>query len=240
MSGSEKHYQLTLKDIPESFIFIHTITPTSFYEDLFDSLIVLNILRDRGIQTTLLFTYFPFLRGVGKGESGEISFQTYIKSMLSFGVQKIYVLDPHIQASPLIPIPLDKVFERFNVYDLLVLPDQGAKIRYQNILEKLSIPHLTLEKKRNGDTLSVTSSLSTKLKDKKCLVIDDMVDSGKTMEASVNFCIAHGARLVKTYATHHLGSDYPLDYSTNSLGQGANEHIFDLSEVLATFLLSQQ
>ena len=240
MSGPEKHYSLPLKDIPESAIFIHTITPASFYEDLFDSLSVLSLLRSHNVKTTLLFTYFPFLRGVGKGESGEISLQTYLASLLSFGVEKIYVLDPHIQAPPLIQISLDKIFERLNGYDLLVLPDQGAKMRYQNILEKLSLPHITLEKKRNRNTLDVTSSLSTEIKDKKCLVIDDMVDSGKTMEASVDFCIKHGARMVKTYATHHLGTDYPLDYSTNSLGQGASEHIFDLSEVLAAFLLSQQ
>lgn len=239
MSGPEKHYSFPLKDPPASVIFIHTITLTSLYEDIFDSLSVLNILRNRDIKTTLLFTYFPFLRGVGKGESGEISFQTYLKSILSFGVKKIYVLDPHIQSPPLIPISLDKICERLNTYDMLVLPDQGAKMRYQDILEKFSLPHITLEKKRNGETLHVMSSLAQKLKDKSCLVMDDMVDSGKTMEASVNFCITHGARTVKTYATHHLGSDYPLDYSTNSLGQRASEHIFDLSEVIAAFLSQQ-
>lgn len=245
MSAGEKHLSL---DMPPNILmgstvfFIHTMRPLFLYEDIFDSLCALELLKKSKISVHLITLHFPFLRGIGKSEMAKISYHVYKNALLSLGINTIHTLDPHVVDTPwMMPIDLGPCFKSLPLIrdTLMVLPDKGAARRYKKIMEDRGLNTLTLSKTRTDSGIIVNTTDAPLIKGKSCFIIDDMVDSGSTLRAARDFCKNHGAVDVLTYATHHLGSGAITDFTTNSLGQEKSPQILDLGPALSQHILEK-
>ena len=69
--------------------------------------------------------------------------------------------------------------------------------------------------------------LNDDVKGKKCLIIDDIFDSGGTIVAARDILNANGASSVYGYVTHFLGTSAPLPlYITDSVETDIQEKEF--------------
>ena len=100
---------------------------------------------------------------------------------------------------------------------LIVSPDRGGSLRAQALARALATDWLVLDKQQEEPTL-YAYSLEKKpwLQDRHCIVVDDIIDTGKTLRASARFLRKHRASRVHAYVTHAVGSDSAqqnLDYA---------------------------
>jgi len=90
---------------------------------------------------------------------------------------------------------------------VIVTPDVGGAKRAANFAKNAgsNFPIAIIDKRRDpitGETKGV--NLVGDVRDKDCLVVDDIVDSGGTLCESVNLLKTNGARKIYCYATHGL------------------------------------
>ena len=105
--------------------------------------------------------------------------------------------------------------------DTIIAPDAGSKER----LGKLGLKTLCLSKARINS--KVVMELNDDVKGKKCLIIDDIFDSGGTIVAARDILNANGASSVYGYVTHFLGTSAPLPlYITDSVETDIQEKEF--------------
>ncbi len=186
---------------------------------------------------TLIIPYFPFSR--------EKKSATALCSLLKkSGLKTIVTLDYHapetLEKAPLDIINLlpTKIISQcikshFPIENTLLLaPDQGSHHRCSLISKETGIPFVTLEKRRDSVTnlpllLSTPAQLSS-LKGKKILIIDDILDSGATLNETVKLVENAGAQDCHALITHGVCSQpykKPPFLKTIHIGNTLNNHI---------------
>jgi len=95
----------------------------------------------------------------------------------------------------------------------IIAPDQGSSAR----LARSGYDVISIHKTRQHG--NILMKLDAEVVGKDCLIIDDIIDSGQTMEAAAQCLKAHGASSVKAYCTHFLGNNKPSMplYTTNTV-----------------------
>lgn len=132
-----------------------------------------------------------------------------------------------ISSSPSIPIINLYAAQAFLPYILtitakhkeciIVSPDFGGRSRALEISTLLNLPCVFLDKTRTNDNLTIIHSMAKScidtnniknnidIKNKYCILIDDIIDSGRTACASAMYLInTHKASGVSLFATHAL------------------------------------
>jgi ribose-phosphate pyrophosphokinase len=166
-------------------------------------LFVIEKLRDFEIDVLLM--YFPF----GRTENGVNFIANLLKNM---GVKHITSVDMHTSHERIHNINLAKFWRNFISDEyVIVAPDKGA------VLRSGSLYHLSLLKKRLNNTVIITwNDEIFDIKEKNCMIVDDMIDTGKTVVVTSNFLIENGAKSVSVCATHAVLSEDASQLIQNS------------------------
>jgi ribose-phosphate pyrophosphokinase len=85
----------------------------------------------------------------------------------------------------------------------IIAPDKGSEMRLKNLGYNI----IAMNKTRNNN--SIDMMLNGDVEGKNCLIIDDIIDSGKTIEAAIKCLKANKARDIRVYCTHFLGAKTP-------------------------------
>jgi ribose-phosphate pyrophosphokinase len=94
---------------------------------------------------------------------------------------------------------------------LIVSPDGGA------ISRNKSLYHLSLLKERQKNRVIITGPKDlSAIKNKSCMIVDDMIDTGETAIATSDCLIENGARSVNVCATHAVLSGDAIQRIQNS------------------------
>ena len=90
---------------------------------------------------------------------------------------------------------------------VIVFPDKGAKDRFFNYFKE-DFTTFCLKKTRcKNDSITISTDDNVKnLKNKKAIIIDDIIDTGKTVVEATNFLVKNGIKSVDIYATHGIFS----------------------------------
>ncbi len=99
--------------------------------------------------------------------------------------------------------------------DLVVTPDRGGQQRAASMAKYLDCPVLGLSKTRlyqDPKGVSVTSDHPGCIAHKRCLIVDDMIDTGATLVKSIDYLVQHGAKSVTACATHGVFTDGCLEH----------------------------
>jgi ribose-phosphate pyrophosphokinase len=187
------------------------------YEDL----IVLKSIADSpSVDTSKIDLYIPCLFGQRSDRrfTPDESFGLKIICDIinSCNFRKVNVLDPHsyvsiallnngaaLQPDELIEVAYMRVKSRHNTKDIVfVSPDAGAYKKVFRIANKLDRPLVAANKFRDEQGEISLNILYSELKDKVCLIIDDILDGGHTFHILAEKLKTLGASHVYVYVTH--------------------------------------
>ena len=183
--------------------------------------------RLAGINKTTKFVlkmpYVPYARQDRVMTSGEaLSIKAFSTLINSLNYDEVHIDDPHsdVTYSVLNNTIIHHQHELFQEYmnissvnfhpekaDVVIAPDAGARKKAQKIADVLGKTLIEAGKSRNVETGEITGSvIYGDVKDKVCIIVDDIIDGGGTFVKLSEVLKREGAKYVILYATHGIFS----------------------------------
>jgi ribose-phosphate pyrophosphokinase len=100
---------------------------------------------------------------------------------------------------------------------MIVSPDVGGVARARNLAERLQADLAIVDKRRSGPGVSEVMNIIGEVKDRRCILFDDIVDSGGTLCNAAEALMKAGATAVSAYVTHGVLSGAAVDRVASSV-----------------------
>ncbi len=211
---------------------VFVVQSTSFpaNDNLMELLILVDALkRSSARRITAVIPYFGYARQDRRsGPRTPISAKLVANLIERAGVDRVMTLDLHAgQIQGFFDIPTDNLFaapvmrrdieERFDLSNLVVVsPDVGGVVRARGLAKRINCPIAICDKRRERPGESQVMNVIGEVQGKRCILIDDIVDSGGTLVNAANALLAEGATEVYAYITHGVLSGGAVSRITNS------------------------
>jgi ribose-phosphate pyrophosphokinase len=174
-------------------------------------------------QLAAVMPYMRFARQDRKSESRvSVNAKVVAKAVSEYANRGI-VVDLHVpQIQSFFDIPVDHLYSLPTFIEhlmkkhpkaldrlVVVAPDVGAAKRAGSLLKRLkqkginaemAIGYKTKERDNNAEKVQIIGNV----RKRNCLLLDDIIDTGKTMVLAGEECRKRGAKTVYAYATHGL------------------------------------
>ena len=111
----------------------------------------------------------------------------------------------NIFASPVILEYITKNLNRDNL--ICISPDAGGVERVRHFAKKLNTELALIDKRRTGPNVAEAMNVIGDVKDKDCIIIDDMIDTAGTLIQAAIALKKNGANRIYAVATHPVFSD---------------------------------
>lgn len=211
-------------------VFVIQSTSYPANDNLMELLIIIDALRRASARRiTAVIPYFGYARQDRKvGPRTPISAKLVANLVVRSGADRVMTLDLHAgQIQGFFDIPTDNLFaapvfiraikERFDENDITVVsPDVGGVVRARNIAQRIGAPLAIVDKRRERPGESEVVNVIGNVTGRRCLFIDDIVDSGGTLVNAANALIKRGALEVYAYITHGVLSPGAAERVQNS------------------------
>jgi ribose-phosphate pyrophosphokinase len=219
------------------FIVQPTCDPTN--DNIMELMVMVDALRRASAyRITAVIPYYGYSRQDRRVRSARvpISAKVVANMLQSVGVDRILTVDLHAdQIQGFFDIPVDNVYaspillgdiwrQKYN--DLIVVsPDVGGVVRARAVAKRLDDSDLAIiDKRRPRPNVSQVMHIIGEVRDKTCIIVDDMVDTAGTLCKAASALKKHGAKKVVAYATHAILSGDAIDNINGS----------DLDELVVT------
>lgn len=144
------------------------------------------------------------------------------------GADRVLALDLH--AAPIqgfFDIPVDHLYaapvlvEYFREHDhldnlMIVSPDAGGVERARAFAKRLRAPMAIIDKRREDVNVAEVMHVIGDVRDRHCLIIDDIIDTAGTLVRGAEALLANGAAAVAACATHAVLSGPAVERISNS------------------------
>ncbi len=211
---------------------VFVIQSTSFpaNDNLMELLVTIDALR-RGSarRITAVVPYYGYARQDRKsGPRTPISAKLVANLITGAGANRVLTLDLHAgQIQGFFDIPTDNLFaapvfeddirERYPDEPLMVVsPDVGGVVRARALARRIDAELAIIDKRRERAGVSEVMNIIGTVDGKRCLLVDDIVDSGGTLCNAAEALMAAGAISVDAYVTHGVLSGGAVSRVTNS------------------------
>ena len=199
----------------DTFIIQSTSYPTN--DNLMELLIMTDALRRASAQRiTAVIPYFGYARQDRKpGPRSPISAKLVANLITRAGADRVLTVDLHAgQIQGFFDIPTDNLYAApVMAADILahsgadnlmvVSPDVGGVVRARALAKRLNnAPLAIVDKRRDKPGQSEVQNIIGDVKDRNCILIDDIIDSGGTLCNAAAALMAAGAASVTAYLTH--------------------------------------
>jgi ribose-phosphate pyrophosphokinase len=211
---------------------VFIVQSTSFpANDNFMELLILTdaLKRASAKRITAVMPYFGYARQDRKpGPRTPITAKLVANMLERAGVDRVLTLDLHAgQIQGFFDIPTDNLFaaptfardiqERFDTSKLVIVsPDVGGVVRARALAKRIDCPIAICDKRRERAGESQVMNVIGDVDGMRCVLIDDIVDSGGTLVNAANALLAAGAIEVFAYITHGVLSGGAVSKITNS------------------------
>jgi ribose-phosphate pyrophosphokinase len=197
-------------------VFVIQSTSYPANDNLMELLVALDALkRGSARRTTAVIPYYGYARQDRKsGPRTPISAKLVANLITSAGADRVVTLDLHAgQIQGFFDIPTDNLYaapvftkdieERYNGADLaIVSPDVGGVYRARAIAKRLDAHLAIIDKRRERAGVSEVMHIIGDVTDRRCLLVDDIVDSAGTLCNAAVALMEAGAKSVSAYVTH--------------------------------------
>ncbi len=193
----------------ECFVNAHVKAILRNTQDLVELLMLCDALKRMGKTIQRIdIPYLPYARQDRVCNTGEaLSLKVMCDLINSIGAKQVTVLDIHSDVT-LALLNNVKNYEpaSFGLLDiigskLIICPDAGAEKRIQ----KLKKPYVMATKVRDVATGEIKqTSLHGSVKDRDCIIVDDICDRGRTFTELAKVLRTAEARTVDLYVTHGI------------------------------------
>jgi len=209
-----------LENVRGEDVFVVQSTSRPANDHVMELLIVLDALRRASARrVTAVIPYYGYARQDRKaGPRTPISAKLIANLITTAGANRVLTLDLHAgQIQGFFDIPLDNlmaapVFERDIRQTLgetglvIVSPDVGGVVRARHLANRLEADLAIIDKRRERAGLSEVMHIIGEVANRKCILIDDIVDSGGTLCNAARALMEAGAESVHAYCTHGVFS----------------------------------
>ena len=197
---------------------VFVIQSTSFpaNDHLMELLITIDALRRSSARRiTAVIPYYGYARQDRRtGSRTPISAKLVANLITHAGAHRVLTLDLHAgQIQGFFDIPLDNLYagpvfskdikETFSNRSLTVVsPDTGGVGRARAIAKRIDADLAIIDKRREAAGVSEVMNVIGDVKNRDCILIDDIVDSGGTLCNAAVALMDQGAKSVSAYITH--------------------------------------
>lgn len=211
---------------------VFVIQSTSFpaNDNLMELLILIDALkRSSARRITAVIPYYGYARQDRKpGPRTPISAKLVANLIERAGVDRVLTLDLHAgQIQGFFDIPTDNLFaapiiardlqDRFPENQTVVVsPDVGGVVRARALAKRINAPIAICDKRRERPGESEVMNVIGDVKGMRCILIDDIVDSGGTLCNAAEALLKNGATEVHAYITHGVLSGGAVSRIKNS------------------------
>ncbi len=218
------------ENIRGNSIFVIQSTSNPANDNLMELLICIDALkRSSAKNITAVIPYFGYARQDRKVvPRTAISAKLVSDLITGAGANRILSVDLHAgQIQGFFNIPVDNLFatpifarhikKKIKLNNLIcVAPDVGGVERTRALSRRLNTSIAIIDKRRPTAGKSEVMNIVGDVKNKNCVIIDDIIDSGGTIVNAAKALIDKGARDVNVYITHAVLSGQAVDKIENS------------------------
>ncbi|MCB1896963.1 MAG: ribose-phosphate pyrophosphokinase [Rhodocyclaceae bacterium] len=214
-SDGEVNVEL-LQNVRGKDVFVLQPTGAPTNENLMELVILVDALKRASAgRITAAIPYFGYARQDRRPRSARVPITAkVVANMLqAVGVQRLLTMDLHadqiqgffdiavdnVYAAPVLLADLDK--QKYD--DLLVIsPDVGGVVRARAFAKRLECDLAIIDKRRPKANVSEVMNIIGEVKDRTCVIMDDIVDTAGTLCKAAQALKENGARRVLSYCTH--------------------------------------
>ncbi|MGB0902459.1 ribose-phosphate pyrophosphokinase [Halocynthiibacter sp.] len=214
---------------------MYIIQPTSnpANDNLMELLIIADALRRSSAdRITAVIPYFGYARQDRRAKARTpITAKLVANMLVEAGVERILTLDLHAtQIQGFFDIPVDNLYAspiyaldvkhhfKDQMDDIMVVsPDVGGVARARDLAQRIGAPLSIVDKRRGKPGEVAEMTVIGDVKDKVCLIIDDIVDTAGTLCKAAEVLMENGAKEVHSYITHGVLSGPAVERITNSV-----------------------
>lgn len=210
------------------FILQSTSSPTN--DNLMELLLMIDAFRRSSAKRiTAVVPYFGYARQDRKTAARTpISAKLVSNLIVQAGAQRLLTLDLHagqiqgffdipvdnLFAVPIIAEDIKKTFSKDNI--MVTSPDVGGVVRARALGKRLDCLLAIVDKRREKPGSSEVMNIIGDVKDKHCIMLDDIIDSGGTLCNAAQALLDKGAKSVRAYVTHGVLSGGAVELLKNS------------------------
>ncbi|OUX45002.1 MAG: phosphoribosylpyrophosphate synthetase [Proteobacteria bacterium TMED261] len=213
------------ENIRGNTIFVIQSTSNPANDNLMELLICIDALkRSSAKNITAVIPYFGYARQDRKVvPRTAISAKLVSDLITNAGANRILSVDLHAgQIQGFFNIPVDNLFatpifarhikKKINLNNLIcVAPDVGGVERTRALSRRLNTSIAIIDKRRPAPGKSEVMNIVGSVKNKNCVIIDDIIDSGGTIVNAAKALKDKGAKDVYVYITHAVLSGQAAD-----------------------------
>lgn len=212
------------------FIIQSTCAPSN--DNLMEIILLADALRRASAtKITAVVPYFGYARQDRRVRSARVPITAKIVAdmMAAVGISRLVTADLHAdQIQGFFYMPVDNLYgspimlediqERGYKNVMVVSPDVGGVIRARAMAKRIPGADLAIiDKRRPRQNEAQVMHIIGDVKDRECIIVDDIVDTASTLCRAVEALKEHGAAKVAAYITHPVFSGNAIQNINNSL-----------------------
>ena len=217
-----------------SDVFIVQSTCNPVNDNLMELIIMIDAFRRASAgRITAVIPYFGYARQDRKAKARDpISAKVVANMLTAAGADRVLTMDlhaaqiqgffdipvDHLMGAPILTPYFQPIVHHHEDEYVAVSPDHGSVNRVRKFAEKLDIPLAIIDKRRPKANVSEVMNIIGDVKGKKCIIMDDMVDTAGTLCGAAKALIEIGGALsVTACATHGPLSGPAIERIQNSV-----------------------
>lgn len=234
----------------DMFILQSTSNPAN--DNLMELLIMSDTLRRSSAQRiTAVIPYFGYARQDRRTKARTpISAKLVANMMVSAGIERILTMDLHaaqiqgffdipvdnLYASPVFALDIRHAFRGKLDQVTIVSPDVGGVARARELAKRIDAPLSIVDKRREKPGEIAEMTVIGDVKDRVCVIVDDIVDTAGTLCKAAEVLMEAGAKEVHAYISHGVLSGPAIERVSKSVMKNLviTDSIEPTKETLAT------
>ena len=198
-------------------VFVIQSTSDPVNDNLMELLIIIDALKRASAgRITAVIPYYGYARQDRKARARDpISAKLVADLITAAGANRVLTMDLHApQLQGFFSIPVDhllgmpvlskQIIKSGMVTDdfVIVSPDVGSSTRARQMAQKINAPIAIVDKRRPKSNQVEVMNIVGEVKDKVCLIVDDMIDTAGTLVMGAKALADAGAREINACCTH--------------------------------------
>lgn len=212
-------------------VFVVQSTSTPVNDNLMELLVMIDAFKRASCnKLTVVMPYFGYARQDRKARARDPITAKLVANLLEkAGADRVLTMDLHsTQLQGFFDIPVDNLLgmpvlakyflkNGFKNDDLVIVsPDVGSVTRSRSMAAKFNAPLAIIDKRRPKANVMEVMNIIGNVEGKKCLLVDDMIDTGGTIVQGAQALVDAGATNIFACCTHAVLSGPAIERIKNS------------------------
>lgn len=214
-----------------SDVFVVQSTCSPVNDNLMELLIMIDAFKRASAgRITAVIPYYGYARQDRKAKARDpISAKLVADLIAKAGADRVLTMDLHApQIQGFFDVPVDHLLgvpilapyylSKFDDFSdiVVVSPDFGSVTRARNFAQRLDVPIAIIDKRRPRPNISEVMNIIGDVKDKRVIMVDDMIDTAGSISSAAAALMNSGAREIFACCTHPVLSGPAIERLADS------------------------